>query len=293
MDIKILFEDEYLMVIDKPPGVVVNRVETMEAKTVQDWAEEKIPNTEYRIPNQKTFNLLHNSEFSIQNSVFVERSGIVHRLDKETSGCLIIAKTPEAFTELQRQFKERKVKKKYLALVHGLVEPKEGTIKVPLVRSHHDRDRFTVSAGGRVSETNYEVEKQFSVLGSRLSVLSQAVVGLPVLETDQLKTDKPGTESGKPITDNRIEYFSLLSIYPKTGRTHQIRVHFKYFGHPLVSDEKYGGKRAPEDRKWCPRIFLHAAKIEFCHPVKKNKVSVACDLPADLNGVLRNLKPLT
>ncbi|MBI2309444.1 RluA family pseudouridine synthase [Candidatus Collierbacteria bacterium] len=235
MDIKILFEDEYLMVIDKPSGVVVNRVETMEAKTVADWLENNFQNL---------------------------RAGIVHRLDKETSGCLIIAKTPEAFTELQRQFKSREVKKEYLALVHGLVEPKEGTIKVPLVRSHHDRDRFTVSAGGRISETGYEVLRIFK--------------GLAFVAKGQALSE-----------------LSLLRVFPKTGRTHQIRVHFKYFGHPLVSDEKYGGKKAPEDRKWCPRIFLHAAKIEFCHPVKKNKVSVVCDLPADLNGVLRNLKPLT
>ena len=139
----------------------------------------------------------------------------MHRLDKETSGCLIIAKTEEAFVDLQRQFRERVVKKEYLALVHGRVEPKEGTIKVPIARSHHDRDKFAVVVGGRISETGYEVV-------SPTSPISRQAIG-----NSQL---------------------ALLRIYPKTGRTHQIRVHFKYFGHPLVSDEKYAGNiaRRPE-----------------------------------------------
>ena len=223
MNIQILYEDDYLMVINKPAGMVVNRVETEKGETVQDWLE-------------------NNFQFSIFNFQNL-RSGIVHRLDKETSGCLIVAKTDEAFVDLQRQFKERKVKKEYLALVHGRVESKEGTIKVPIARSHHDRDKFAVVVGGRISETSYKVISQLAIGDSQ---------------------------------------FALLKVFPKTGRTHQIRVHFKYFGHPLVSDEKYGGKVAVEDRKWCPRIFLHAAKIEFYHPVTKDKVSIEADLPEDL-----------
>ena len=231
MNIQILYEDNSLMVINKPAGTVVNRVETEKGETIQDWLE-------------------NNFQFSIFNFQNL-RSGIVHRLDKETSGCLIIAKTEEAFVDLQRQFRERVVKKEYVALVHGRVEPKEGTIKVPIARSHHDRDKFAVVVGGRVSETGYEVVSQFAIGNSQLA---------------------------------------LLRIYPKTGRTHQIRVHFKYFGHPLVSDEKYAGNIALEDRKWCPRIFLHAAKIEFYHPLNKNIISIEADLPLDLDVVLKNLK---
>ncbi len=231
MNIQILYEDNSLMVINKPAGTVVNRVETEKGETIQDWLE-------------------NNFQFSIFNFQNL-RSGIVHRLDKETSGCLIIAKTEEAFVDLQRQFRERVVKKEYLALVHGRVEPKEGTIKVPIARSHHDRDKFAVVVGGRISETGYEVVSQFAIGNSQLA---------------------------------------LLRIYPKTGRTHQIRVHFKYFGHPLVSDEKYAGNIALEDRKWCPRIFLHAAKIEFYHPLNKNIISIEADLPLDLDVVLKNLK---
>ncbi len=226
------------MIINKPAGVVVNRVEMEKGETVADWSESK-----FKVQNSK---LKTNGK-----SEFIERNGIVHRLDKGTSGCLIIAKTEEVFTDLQRQFRERLVKKEYLALVHGKVEPKEGTIKVPIARSHHDRDKFTVIAGGRISETSYSVVSRLAINDSRLT---------------------------------------LLKVFPKTGRTHQIRVHFKYFGHPLVSDEKYGGSVALEDLKWCPRIFLHAAKIEFYHPVTKDKVSIEADLPPDLVGVLKTLK---
>ncbi len=255
MKIEILFQDDYLMVINKPSGMVVNRVETEKGETVQDWAEKRITNDELRMTND-------NSTFNIQHSTFSSRFGIVHRLDKETSGCLIIAKTPEAFTELQRQFKAREVKKEYLALVHGVVEPKEGTIKVPIARSHHDRDKFAVTVGGRISETEYQVLQVFKGLARQLA--------------------------GQALFD-----LSLLRVFPLTGRTHQIRVHFKYFGHPLVSDEKYGGKKAEDDRKWCPRIFLHAAKITFIHPAKKIPLTVESPLPEDLAVTVSQLSSPT
>ena len=255
MDIKILFEDNQLMVIDKPAGMTVNRADTVGEGTVQDWAEKRILNTEYRIPNNKKKQTTAHSVFSIQNSVFWERSGIVHRLDKETSGCLIIAKTPAAFTELQRQFKQREVKKEYLALVHGQVEPRQGTIRVPLSRSRLDRQKFAVSASGRPAETYYQVVQVFQGLSSRR------------------------------VLENR---FTLIRLFPTTGRTHQIRVHLKYFGHPIVADAKYAGeKRAKQDRIWCPRLFLHAAKIAFTHPLSGKSLSIEAPLPADLNESIR------
>lgn len=217
MTIPILFEDKFLLVIDKPAGVVVNRSETSGGETIQEWAESKMTN-------------------------------IVHRLDKETSGCLIIAKSPEAFIELQRQFKAREVEKEYVALVHGRVEPKEGIIRVPLARSRYDRKKFAVVPGGRISETGFRIESRFTFHG------------LP---------------------------FTLLRLFPKTGRTHQIRVHLKYFGHPIVSDDTYAGKdRAREDRIWCPRMFLHAARLRFTHPETKKKVDISAPIPGNLQRVL-------
>ena len=149
MDIPILFEDAYIIVVDKPAGVVVNRSDTSGEETVQDWAEKRLT--------------AHSTQLTVNGGLaFSSRSGIVHRLDKETSGCLIIAKTPEAFVELQRQFVAREVQKEYLALVHGKVEPKEGTINVPLARSRYDRQKFAVMAGGRMAETKYQVESLLS-----------------------------------------------------------------------------------------------------------------------------------
>lgn len=211
---KILFEDETLVVIDKPTGMIVNRSETSGGEMGQKW--------------------------------------IVHRLDKETSGCLIIAKNPQAFLELQRQFKAREVKKEYIALVHGRVEPNDGTIRVPLGRSRYDRKKFTVVPGGRMSETGFQIVQLFK------------------------------------LSENSC--FSLLRLYPKTGRTHQIRVHMKYFGYPIVSDETYlGADRAREDRVWCPRLFLHAAKISFTHPIKKERLTVEASLPNDISTALKRL----
>src|SRR3990167_8229327 len=115
---KILFEDDFVLVIDKPAGLVVNRAESVKEQTVQDWIENRIKKYELGIMNGE--------------SDFEKRAGIVHRIDKETSGILLIAKTPDAFVELQRQFKDREVEKTYLALVHGEVKQKEGTINAPL-----------------------------------------------------------------------------------------------------------------------------------------------------------------
>src|SRR3990167_11527893 len=106
MKIPILFEDEDLLVINKPPGIVVNRAQSVKEETIEDWAGKKLTSQ-------------------------VERSGIVHRIDKETSGCLLIAKTPHVFFELQRQFKEREIHKTYLAIVHGSLVPEEGEIRAP------------------------------------------------------------------------------------------------------------------------------------------------------------------
>lgn len=133
MDIPILYEDDSLLVINKPPSVVVNRAESVKGQTVQDWVEKT-----YRI--------------------FIEnRAGIVHRIDKETSGCLLIAKTQEVFAELQRQFKERIIKKTYLALIHGQLVPDVGEINAPVGRLPWNRERFGIVPGGKEAITKYKV----------------------------------------------------------------------------------------------------------------------------------------
>lgn len=133
MDIPILFEDDALLAVNKPSGIVVNRAESVKKETVQDWVEK-------------------NYHIFIEN-----RAGIVHRIDKETSGILLIARTPAAFIELQRQFKERIIHKTYLAIVHGKLVPDIGEIRAPVARLPWNRERFGIVPGGKEAVTKFKV----------------------------------------------------------------------------------------------------------------------------------------
>ena len=256
--LQIIFEDDFLLVIDKPAGMVVNWAETTRGEeTVQDWIEN---NFQFPISNDQTL-----------------RNGIVHRLDKETSGLLIIAKTKEVFENLQQQFKERKVKKKYLALVHGKLEPVEGVIEASISRSPFDRKKFGVFLGGREAKTGYKVIKYLDGIRSFVNHRHQM---------DRLtiknKSSADGGLQDSPHSRIHVQ-FSLLGLTPETGRTHQIRVHLKFIGHPIVGDEKYAGRKTSRsDRKWCPRQFLHAAGLSFNHPVTGKRMEIVSKLPSDL-----------
>ncbi len=236
---KVIYQDDQILVIDKPSGLVVNRAKSVRGKTLQDWIEKKFKINSSLRQNRENYELKIASEF-------VRRSGIVHRLDKDTSGVMIVAKTLQAFTNLQRQFKQRKVRKKYLALTHGKVEPKVGDIRMPLGRQSENRKKFTVRLGGRQAETKYQVLKI-------------------------------------------IDDLSLVVVTPKTGRTHQIRVHLKHIDHPLVADPIYlGKKRLKQDQTWCPRLFLHAHSLSFFHPQTKKRLIFKARLPEDLHHSLQN-----
>jgi 23S rRNA pseudouridine1911/1915/1917 synthase len=248
--LKIIFQDDDILVVDKPAGWVVNRAETTKNQpTVQDWIERKKSKEDgvrgkseiVRMkPTERAFNL---------------RAGLVHRLDKETSGLLLIAKTPASFQSLQGQFKQRKVLKRYLALVHGRVEPRKGVIEAAIARSPFNRKKFGIFLGGRPARTEYKVSKYWQCLG---------------------------------------ETCSLLELRPATGRTHQIRVHMKYLGHPVVADEKYaGGKTFRTDRKWCGRQFLHAESLSFTHPKTGERIEFFSPLPEDLEQALKNCQLIT
>lgn len=276
---KVLYEDSSLLVINKPSGMVVNRAESVVGETVQDWVEEylKVPKVSEVSKVSKAFGTFGTFP---SLDIFHTRSGTVHRLDKETSGILLIAKTPEVFEELQRQFKARGVEKTYVALVHGRVSPEEGIITAPVGRLPWNRERFGVFPGGRASETRYKV---LSVLSSQLSGTGLSVVGKPV---DRRPIDQNlKTENRKQITE-----YSLVEFSPKTGRTHQIRVHAKSIGHPVVSDTFYAGRKTSRiDRKWCPRLFLHASKISFAHPVGGKRMTIEAPLPEELQNALNRL----
>ena len=160
MEPKIIFEDSEILILEKPSGLTVNKADTTKGEmTVQDWVESK-----FKVQPDSI-----GTKFKIdEESYFYERAGIVHRIDKETSGILIAAKTSESFIDLQRQFKERVVQKTYTALAHGKVSLEVGEINVPVGRLPWNRKRFGIVAGGREAVTKFKVQSsKFKIRTSR------------------------------------------------------------------------------------------------------------------------------
>jgi 23S rRNA pseudouridine1911/1915/1917 synthase len=257
---EIVHTDQNMMVINKPSGWIVNEAKTTGGNpVVQTWLKENL-----------------NYTMALSNE---HRSGIVHRLDKETSGIMLIAKTEGTFYYLQALFKERKVKKSYTALVHGECLQTEGEISDAVGRLPWNRERFGVLPGGREAVTQYKVLSYFS----KKSVPPAGSIG-----------KKPNRNLKTPEADKKRLYadYTLLELFPKTGRTHQIRIHLKHLGHPIVSDLFYAGRKtARRDRMWCPRLFLHAASITF-NGIKGKKMSFTAKLPEDLLSALNSLEKL-
>jgi 23S rRNA pseudouridine1911/1915/1917 synthase len=214
-----LFEDEWLLVIDKPSGLSVHPGAGARQETVLDIFR-------YHYPQ-------------IDEMDDPERPGIVHRLDKDTSGVLILAKTEEAQEKMQELFQEREMQKTYLALVSGHMRFRNGTIDLPLARSLKNRARFEVAGEDR--EDRRDASTDFSVV-------------------------------------REFEKFTYVRLMPKTGRTHQLRVHLAHFGNPVLGDFLYGKTRGKD----FPRLALHAHRIEFIHPFTGNGMTVTSPLPEDL-----------
>jgi 23S rRNA pseudouridine1911/1915/1917 synthase len=173
-----------------------------------------------------------------------ERAGIVHRLDKDTSGVLVVAKDENTLRALHEQFRSREVEKTYLALVRGRVQPPEGIIEVPIGRDPGDRQRMTALPEGRYARTRYRAVQFY-------------------------------------------RKHTLLEAHPYTGRTHQVRVHLSWLGHPVVGDSRYGprGKWLLKDRH-----FLHAYHLGFTHPATGQDVTFEAPLPSELDDLLRRLR---
>lgn len=226
---EVIYEDNEVLVINKPAGVVVNRAESVKGETVQDWLVKYL-----RLTGEEGY-------------LMRTRSGLAHRLDKETSGCLLIGKNEAVLEALLKQFKKREVEKEYLALVHGQLEIKEGGMSLPIGRNPREREKRKVMIYGKKAETRWEVEKSLSG-------------------------------------------YTLVRLFPKTGRTHQIRVHMAHIGHPLFGDSLYlNKKKRGEDREKLARHFLHAAAITFYNPVTKKAVKVESSLPSELKRVLMEI----
>jgi 23S rRNA pseudouridine1911/1915/1917 synthase len=223
--LNIVFEDECLVVVDKPAGMVVHPAPGHSTGTL-------------------VHALLHHCQ-DLSGIGGVERPGIVHRLDKDTSGLVLVAKSEMAHQSLARQFKEREIRKVYLALVRGNVVKDRGVIDLPLGRHKVHRKKMAVrQEGGRPAVTGFEVI-------------------------------------------DRYAHFSYLRLFPKTGRTHQIRVHVAEMGHPILSDLTYGGKLDARHMKM-PRQALHAHELEIRHPVSGEMKTFVSPLPEDLEYYLKS-----
>ncbi|MEQ9231456.1 MAG: RluA family pseudouridine synthase [Cyclobacteriaceae bacterium] len=238
--LNIVFEDDHLLVVNKPAGMVVH-------PAYQNWSG----------------TLVNGLAFHFQNLPEMKgndgRPGLVHRIDKDTSGLLVIAKTEEAMGGLAKQFFDHSIERTYYALVWGELGEDSGTINVNVGRSLKDRRItacFPEGDFGKNAITHFKVLKN-------------------------------------------MRYVSLIQCNLETGRTHQIRAHMKYLGHPLFNDETYGGHEILKGTvftkykqfvqncfKLMPRQALHAKTLGFIHPVTKKKVQFDSDLPEDFTSVL-------
>lgn len=238
MPLKVVYEDEYLVVINKDAGMVVH------------------PAEHGKFMGQSLVNaaLAYVGE-GLKGIGGVLRPGIVHRLDKDTSGLIIVAKTDLAHQRLVDMFRAREVKKKYMALVCGKIEQDKGKIVAGIGRSSRDRKKMAVD-GMRAKD---------------------AVTGFVVQER---------------YFFHKL-YFSLVEALPETGRTHQIRVHLASIGHPIVGDKVYGVEKVNEvmaEFAGLKRQFLHAYSLSFPHPITQKKIDLVAGLSSDLTHVLEELK---
>lgn len=240
--IPLLYEDDYMAAFDKPAGLVVTKAESVKAETVEQMLSGIAPYSS------------------------LERSGIVHRLDKDTSGVLLVAKTPLFKQQLHDLFEQRMVQKSYLALVHGNILHQTATIDAPIMRNPKNREKFTVGPEGREAQSQIQVLERYS---------------LPIFEI--LSSRDHFTKKERVYYEQHAKDYTYVQVMPKSGRTHQIRVHMQYIHHPLVSDAVYlNRKLLRADTVWCPRHFLHAATIAFVHPVTGLEIKVECQLPDEL-----------
>ncbi len=233
MEPTILYEDENVLVINKPVGLVVHGDGKTKEKTLADWVLLKYPETE----NVGEPTVLSSGEI-------IKRPGIVHRLDRETSGVMLVAKTQESFENLKNQFKNHEISKKYEAFVTGSFKEKEGVIDRPIGRSRSDFRKWSAQRGAR-------------------GEMREAVTEYKVLQTNK-------------------EY-SFLEVFPKTGRTHQIRVHMKAINHPLVGDSLYGGNK--ENSLGFARTALHSREVAF-HDLSGLKHTIEAPYPDDFNEAM-------
>src|SRR3989344_3262209 len=257
--IDIVYEDSNIIVINKPAGLITHQKNLMDTQpSVVDWVIENYPK------------LKDIGEPFIASGAEVSRAGIVHRLDKETSGLLLIAKNETAFEYMKKQFQKHAIHKHYYALVFGQPKESSGIIDAPLGRI--GMKRTTQMTGkklidGKESITEYKTIRNFPAKGGSQPEADQPLAG------------------AKTSGGNK---FTLMDVSPKTGRTHQIREHLKSIGCPVAGDTIYAPKgwQQPKD---LTRLFLHAYKLQFVTPDGQS-LTLESDLPEDLQNILNKLQ---
>lgn len=258
MDIEKIYEDEYLAAINKPAGLVVHPDGRSTDHTLADWILKEYPDTK---------NV--GEPLVLSNGKTIFRPGIVHRLDKETSGVLVIAKTEEAFLFLKKQFQSREVKKTYRAIVYGAMKKDSGVIEKPIGKSRSDFRKWSAEYGAR--GVMREAMTEYKVLARGALPLGDEAIKLKV---------KRSHLEAKPPSDFRVTY---LEVSPKTGRMHQIRVHLKAIGYPVVCDSLYAkGKPCPPE---IGRLALHALSLELVIP-SGERMKFEAPLPDDFIRIL-------
>jgi len=251
MQPRILYEDEYVLALDKPSGLMVHADGRSEELTLVDWINQNYPELAEV-----------GEEQILQSGKVTKRPGIVHRLDRDTSGVIIVAKTKKAFEFLKKQFQDRKIEKIYNAVVWGnfLDDKKEGIINKPIGRSASDFRKWSAEYGAKGELRDAVTE--YKVLGQN-------------------------------------NEFAYLEARPKTGRTHQIRVHLKSIGHPVVGDRLYGSnssglrlalsyiKRGGDSEPF-NRLMLHAVSIKLELP-NHTHITIESPLPEEFEEVKKTL----
>jgi 23S rRNA pseudouridine1911/1915/1917 synthase len=259
--LEIVYEDEHMLALNKQAGLMVHPARGR-------WTGTLVNGLVYYGRNWSTVN-------------GAWRPGILHRLDRNTTGVMLVAKSDEAHWRLARQFENRTIQKSYVAIVHGIPPLISDVIDMPIGKDRYAREKQAVRKvqnGGKPAITKYHVQEAFSV----------AMTPAP--------SDEPSSGPRRGETVTRSDNFALVELFPKTGRTHQLRVHMSALGFPMVGDTMYGGRPFVADGINFERQALHARRITFVHPVTLASMTIEAPLPADLISLLnkfRNNEPKT
>lgn len=225
LTLDILYEDDDIIAINKPAGVIVHPAPGIKEKTLIEYLT-----------------------CPLSSLGDADRPGVIHRLDKDTTGCILFAKTDFAFRHLSKDFAEHRIDKRYTCIVYGNPPLNTGKIEVPIARKMSDKTLMAVSTDGKYAKTTWTVRERFS------------------------------------------SNYSWLDVRIFTGRTHQIRVHMNYIGHPVAGDTTYNKLAQPEPMITFPRIMLHAQFLTFSHPRTGEIVKLEAPIPEDFQSIIRQLR---